>query len=256
MSPNRAELDERDYVDEVSGEVIIIAPGAVIRIIKDIQLVFARLQSHVPGKVCNESRLKRPATAIEQTFVRFAKIFLDSGEGIEVSVQARFGDEDNKWASWVPIHPLLRPPPNVPTVVLEAFSSRDPEEILEQLFHVLARPKTRPKQSRQQDLNQSLLSKESTGTSNSEKGPKSSATTSQSNVADEKDDRETRILNGLPRVPKLHNIHETQLSNIEEGVTQITGRKWPVEYQAFLRKAMTTTSRHLLCVTKGGRIGQ
>lgn len=48
---------------------------------------------------------------------------------------------------------------------------------------------------------------------------------------------------------------KTQFSDMEEGVTQITQRKWPVEYQTFLRKATTTTSHRLLCVTKGGSIG-
>ncbi|KAI0468342.1 HET-domain-containing protein [Xylaria cf. heliscus] len=259
-----------------------------------------------------------PWDSVEHTFVRFAKIFLSRGEGMEVLLQAGFRDEEDKWPSWVPhwdnlersvpreaarspgkVSTQIRVDENsqtleIPATILddigvvndlvfeklevtsdglsitdfihtiasaigmlfEAFPSSDPEEVFEPLFHVLAQPKTRPRKSKQHDPNKSLLLQQSSEVSYSERELESSNTTPKRGSADEEDSRETQNLRtGFHEFLNYMISLKTQLSDIEEGVTQITQRKWPVEYQTFLRKAMITTSHRLLCVTKGGCIG-
>ncbi|KAI0444863.1 HET-domain-containing protein [Xylaria telfairii] len=277
--------------------------------------VYALLGWTSDGASFNQYVNYAPWFSVEQTFVRFAKIFLDRGEGIEVLLQAGFRDEDDKWPSWVPHWDNLersvpkeatRSPGKVSTpirvdesnqsleisatilddiavindmifeklevtsdglsitdfihtivkalgMLFEAFSPRDPEEIFEKLFYVLAQPEATSKKPKQ---SQPLLSRVNADTLDSERAPESSATASQTDSADEKESRETKILRtGFHEFLNYIVSLKAQFSDIEEGVTQITQRKWPVEYQTFLRKAMTTTSHRLLCVTKDGCIG-
>ncbi|KAI0538038.1 HET-domain-containing protein [Xylaria digitata] len=259
-----------------------------------------------------------PWNSVQQTFVKFAKIFVDRGEGIEVLLQAGFRDEDDKWPSWVPHWDNLersvsreaaRSPGKVSTrvridesnqtleisatfldvigvvnglifeklevtsdglsitdfiftivralsMIFRTLTPGDPEEVFQQLFYVLAQPKPRFKKSTQHDLDESLSSQESTNALDSERELGSCATTSQSDSPDEEDSQETQTLRtGFHEFLNYIIALRDQLSNTEEGVAQITQRKRPVEYQTFLRTAMTTTSRRLLCITKGECIG-
>ncbi|KAF2970645.1 hypothetical protein GQX73_g2948 [Xylaria multiplex] len=259
-----------------------------------------------------------PWNSVQQTFVKFAKIFVDRGEGIEVLLQAGFRDEDDKWPSWVPhwdnlersvpreaarnigkVSTHMRIDENSQTLeipvtfldvigvvnglifeklevtsdglsitdfiftivralsmIFRSLTPRDPEEVFQRLFHVLAQPETRCKKSKQHDLNESLPSQEGASILDSERELGSSATTSQSDSPDEEDSQETQILRtGFHEFLNYIIALRDQLSNTEEGVAQITQRKRPLEYQTFLRTAMTTTSHRLLCITKGESIG-
>ncbi|KAI1108073.1 HET-domain-containing protein [Nemania sp. NC0429] len=144
-------------------------------------------------------------------------------------------------------------------MIFKAFSPRDPEEIFEQLFHVLAQPKTRFDKSEQRDLSRSSPSQDGNDDAlDSSRKPKdSSATESQkSEGEDEPDDEETKILRtGFHEFLNYLIMLQSQLSDLEDGMAHLTQHKWRVEYQTFLRRAMATTSHRVLCVTKAGYIG-
>ncbi|KAI1201375.1 HET-domain-containing protein [Nemania serpens] len=142
-------------------------------------------------------------------------------------------------------------------VIFKALSPRDPEEIFEKLFHVLAQPRIRSGASEQREPNRSSLPQDGTGALDSSgREPESSATASRSDGANGGDGGETRILRtGFHEFLNYMVALQSQLSETEEGVAQITQNKSRVEYQTFLRRAMTTTSHRVLCVTKAGYIG-
>ncbi|KAI3339494.1 heterokaryon incompatibility protein-domain-containing protein [Ustulina deusta] len=179
-----------------------------------------------------------PWDSMEQTFVKFAKLFVERNEGIEVLLQAGIRDEKDEWPSWVPHWDNLeRPVPvdagkspgktstriqvdessqtlNIFGTILDdisvvnnnvlealqvtengvnmwrfiesiisglgmtfgALTTGDPEEVLEQLFYVLAQPKTRRERPRKQDLDPSPLMQENTNTLGPQGDSGSSAT--------------------------------------------------------------------------------
>ncbi|KAI0868329.1 HET-domain-containing protein [Hypoxylon argillaceum] len=259
-----------------------------------------------------------PSDSVERTFARFAKLFIDRGEGIEVLLQAGFHEEEDEWPSWVPHWENLKRTAGSDTarwsgetpthiqidesnqnlvisgailddiefandVVLEAlqvtlngvsitrflhtivsgfgmifgaFSPRDPEEIFEQLFYVLAQPKVQHKISIPKDSDPTTALQDSLGTLDLKENAGSSTTTKAGGDVNSEDDQETRILRtGFHEFLNYIMSLKDQLSNAEEGVTQVTQRESPAEYQAFLKRAIETTAHCRLCITKGGRIG-
>ncbi|KAI0407241.1 HET-domain-containing protein [Xylaria palmicola] len=259
-----------------------------------------------------------PWYSVEQTFVDFAKVFLERGEGIGVLLQAGLRGENDKWPSWVPHWDNLEPSVSreaarspgrvstcikvdensqtleIPAIVLDDvrvvndlvfeklevttdglsitgfirtivralgmifrnLSPRDPEEVFEQLFRVLAQTEDRPTESKQDGLGISWSPQDNIDALPPERKPECSAATSHSDDANEGESRKVRILRtGFHEFLNYVMSLKTQLSNLEDGVAQITQNKWPAEYQAFVKKAMATTSNRLLCVTKGESIG-
>jgi hypothetical protein len=139
-----------------------------------------------------------------------------------------------------------------------ASSSRDPEVIFGRLFHVLAQPELLRKASTPQDR-EPTSSQDSVDGMGSRKGSSSSKTLSSSTVQDDADneyEEELRILRtGFHELLNYIVTLRTQLSNLSEGISQISVRKSPNEYHSFLKRAMNTTGHRRLCVTKGGHIG-
>ncbi|KAI1125119.1 HET-domain-containing protein [Nemania abortiva] len=259
-----------------------------------------------------------PSDSVERIFARFAKLFMDRGEGIEVLLQAGLRDEEDEWPSWVPhwdslertverdaargqgitsVHmhvdessqtlnvsgAILDDINVVNDKVLEAlqvtfdgvsitrflntiargfamvfktFTPRDPEEILNQLFYVLAQPEGRSKRLNRQEPNRPSSSQDGVDTSDSQREAESSTVALTAASTIEKEDKDTQILRtGFHEFLNYLTSLKGQISNAEEGVAQITERKSAAEYQAFMKKALATTSHRRLCVTKGGRIG-
>ncbi|KAI0454993.1 HET-domain-containing protein [Xylaria acuta] len=179
-----------------------------------------------------------PWESKKQTFVKFARVFVEKNEGIEVLLQAGFHDEKDEWPSWVPHWDNLERPVRVDagrspgktstriqvdensqtlnisgtilddismvnntvfetlqvtedgvnmarfiknitsglSMIFNAYTPRDPEEVLEQLFYVLAQPKTRRERPRQQDKDPPPLLGGDTDISSPQRDTGSSAT--------------------------------------------------------------------------------
>jgi hypothetical protein len=142
------------------------------------------------------------------------------------------------------------------SMVFGAFPPGDPEEVLEQLFHVLAQPQSRRNSSKQQDLNRAPPSEDNLDAVDPQPDAGSSPTVSAGDDVDGEDEQENRILRtGFHEFLNYIVTLKDQLSAAEEGITQVTQRKSPAEYQRFLKRAIETTAHRRLCVTKGGRIG-
>lgn len=130
-------------------------------------------------------------------------------------------------------------------MAFDTATSGNPEKMFERLFDVLAQPGELHGKSTPQDA----------GGPASPPADTSSSTTHDVD-ADKADDSETRILRtGFHEFLNYAMTLRTQLSDLSEGVTQLTSMKSPNEYQAFLKRAMNTTGERRLCVTRTGRIG-
>ncbi|KAJ8132716.1 hypothetical protein O1611_g911 [Lasiodiplodia mahajangana] len=258
-----------------------------------------------------------PTDSVGKIFARFAKLFIDRGEGIEVLLQAGLRDDEDEWPSWVPRWDSLERTVArdaargigitsahmqvdeknqtlrvsgvflddievVNDMVLEAlqitldgvsitrflftiargfamvfktFSPRDPEEVLEQLFHVLAQPSGQSKNPKRQNPTTTPLSQDGIDASGSQ-GEAESSEVALAGDGDNEYDEETQILRtGFHEFLNYLTSLKDQISNAEEGVTQVTQRKSAVEYQTFMKRALATTSHRRLCVTKGERVG-
>jgi hypothetical protein len=240
-------------------------------------------------------------------FAKFAKLFIERGEGIEVLLQAGLRDDNDEWSSWIPHWDdleqvaeaesarstgkystrmriredgralevkgtILDEIKTINTTIFETLevttsgvsmtrlikslvagfrmafdtaTSGNPEKMFERLFDVLAQPGELTAKSTPQDPG----------------GPASTPAKPPSGTmhdvdADQADDSETRILRtGFHEFLNYVMTLRTQLSDLSEGVTQLTSMKSPNEYQAFLKRAMNTTGHRRLCVTQTGRIG-
>lgn len=66
-----------------------------------------------------------PQDSAEQIFVKFAKLFIERNEGIEVLLQAGLREDQEGWPSWVPVRlfslPVIHSPSDFPNVVLFVF---------------------------------------------------------------------------------------------------------------------------------------
>ncbi|KAI0108587.1 HET-domain-containing protein, partial [Nemania sp. FL0031] len=140
-------------------------------------------------------------------------------------------------------------------MVFGAFSPRDPEEILEQLFHVLAQPSGRNKNPNRQDPTTSSLPQDDVDTSDSHTETGSSQIALPGDCNNEDDKEAPALRTGFHEFLNFLTSLKDQISNAEEGVTQISQRKYPIGYQTFMKKALANTSHRRLCVTKGERVG-
>ncbi|KAJ8107021.1 hypothetical protein ONZ43_g6866 [Nemania bipapillata] len=64
--------------------------------------IYALLGLSCDGALFAEHVSYAPSESVERTFTRFAKLFVDRGEGIEVLLQAGLREEKDTWPSWVP----------------------------------------------------------------------------------------------------------------------------------------------------------
>ncbi|KAK5628910.1 hypothetical protein RRF57_004625 [Xylaria bambusicola] len=247
-----------------------------------------------------------PWDSKEQTFTRFAKLFIERNEGVEVLLQAGFRDEDPEWASWVPHWDNLeRPVPrdaarglgktltsiqvdekstalnlsgtiiddinvvnnkvletlqvtedgvNIQrfiqvfvrgvSMVFNSLTPRDPEEVFEQLFHVLAQPKTKHKRSQKQDQEPETFM-----------GPSQLEALSSDDKANEAVERETEALRtGFREYLSWLRTLKSQInagSNSEEDIVQVTNTQSPAEFQKFHQAAVKNLHHRRLGVTKG-----
>lgn len=127
-------------------------------------------------------------------------------------------------------------------MVFSSLTPRDPEEVFEQLFHILAQPKTRHQKPQQLG---SEVSEQENPSSNGE-----------SNEATE---RETGALRTgfrefLSYIVALKPQIEAVRSRPDEDITQVIQAKSPAEFQAFQRAAIQNVHHRRLCITQGERI--
>ncbi|KAI0528298.1 HET-domain-containing protein [Xylaria bambusicola] len=247
-----------------------------------------------------------PWDSKEQILIRFAKLFIERNEGVEVLLQAGFRDHEPEWASWVPHWDNLERPValdaargrgrtftliqvdekstalNISGIILDEISvvnssvletlevtengvdmqrfnkvfvrglsmvfnsltPRDPEEVFEQLFHVLAQPKTKQERPGKQD--------EGSETSTA---PSQQETLSSDDKANEAVGRETEALRiGFREYLRYVQTLPSQIkavSNSKEDVTQLMNTKSPAEFHKFHKEAVKNLHHRRLCITKG-----
>ncbi|KAI0428161.1 HET-domain-containing protein [Xylaria sp. FL1042] len=134
-----------------------------------------------------------------------------------------------------------------------ALNTEDPEEIFEQLFYVLAQPKTRPEKPQQQDPDSNVDTP-------TPKTPNQQETSSSSDAVKDETVRETEILRtGFHEFINYLWALRPQLASLsadtEEDTTRLIQMKSPAEFHAFQKTAMKHIHHRRLCVTKGERVG-
>ncbi|KAI0803403.1 HET-domain-containing protein [Xylaria sp. FL0064] len=281
--------------------------------------IYALLGLACDGASFTEHVSYAPWDSKEQIYSKFARLFVERNEGIDVLLQAGLREEKEEWPSWVPHWDNLeRPVPvdagrspgktstriqvdensqtlNIYGTILDDISAvnnqvfrtvqvtedgvdmfrfimnmvscmgtifrtaKDPEVALEQLFIVLAQPKSIPERSQQQDPGSN--SDASTVQPSSQQDPSSST-----DAAKDATDRETEILRTgfheflnymwalKPQLDSLRSFSSSSESE-EKDTTRLMQMKSPGEFQAFQKTAMKNIHHRRMCVTKGERVG-
>ncbi|KAI1177893.1 HET-domain-containing protein [Nemania sp. FL0916] len=280
--------------------------------------IYALLGLASDGASFTEHVSYAPWDSKEKVFFRFARLFVERGEGIDVLLQSGLRDENDEWPSWVPRwdnleRPVLpdsgRSPGKTSTriqvdesgqtlriygtilddinvvnesvlealqvtesgvdimryfatlgsafgMIFDALDPEDPEEPLEQIFNVLAQPKTRRKRRHEHQTKEESLVTALTNASLEEGTPKSN------DEADKAIDREAAILRTgfheflnwmwtvVPQLKKIRSEPEPK-----EETAHLIQMQSPAEFHAFQKAAIKHIHHRRLCVTKGKRVG-
>ncbi|KAI0198107.1 HET-domain-containing protein [Astrocystis sublimbata] len=286
--------------------------------------IYALLGLAVDGAEFTPHVSYAPWDSKEEVFLRFAKLFVERSQGIEVLLQAGIRDENDEWPSWVPHWDDLERPVPVdasrstgPTttriqvdnnnnraldiygtilddinvvndsvfetlqvtddginsrrflqnmtsafiMVFKALSKEDPEAIFEQLFCVLAQPKSRRDMGQQQEPEQSDSAQGDTAsTKTSDQKPTPSANDEViAALNPEAEFLRTGFHEFLKYIWALKSQIDSLLAgredNSEDNTTQVIQVESPAQYHAFQKAAMKNIHHRRLCVTKGERVG-
>ncbi|KAI0966041.1 HET-domain-containing protein [Xylaria arbuscula] len=272
-----------------------------------------------------------PWDSKEKIFFKFARLFVERNEGIDVLLQSGLRDEKDEWPSWVPRWDKLERPVPVDagrspgktstrievdensqalniygtilddisvvnrtvlealqvtesgvdvvrfivnmasglSMIFRALATEDPEEAFEQLFLVLAQPKTNHER-RQSDQSKSEKSQgldslvpdvtALTLDTPTEEGTPSSSNEENDSAVQEIDVLRTgfhEFLNWIwtlkPQLDKLSS--ESKSSEPKQDETEVIQMKSPAEFHAFQKTAIKHLHHRRLCVSKSKRVG-